>query len=561
MAETLADLKDAVRTKKGQPYWWTSEGVYKPGEEGKPRRLTFRPILPSAQGIDQDGGLYLRISWVDYRGDLQHRWIPEAEARAAKVLEALPGAPVDSIVVRELGRWIGYASALLPNGDRHLVTRLGWSDASYVWPGHMCGREWIGQDLDAPGDAEATRTALRHLVALPDRAGYLALACVALSAASPLVRWGCPRNPIIGLTERTSRGKSTAMRFALSLWGNHRTWSVQLSSTSKGVQDLAIQYPDAPVLVDDLHKLHQDNPAMAADLLYFLGNGQRRTTSSRNQVARGGEARYGAAMFASESSVLGGANGGVLMRVWELSGDPMPDAATARAVEEATKRGAGAIGPLLAQWYSDRGDRWRDILGSDYITPDGRMVDTSRLTGGDVQSIRVLAHGARALKSVALLEGLDEIDLCSWLINKILEQRSTQTDSVQAGFEAVMRFVLGGAWGKDIKTTAGVEVIKPNVLEIAGQAVAWRAEREDVFRLGFEDGWGRLDINADAEPIQRILWRHGGASVLLRAWRERGWIVPNGAHLRWIVRGHGRVAIRIAEEQLAAHTAPQEGAP
>jgi uncharacterized protein (DUF927 family) len=75
------------------------------------------------------------------------------------------------------------------------------------------------------------------------------------------------------------------------------------SSTGKGLQDRAIQYPDLPIFLDELQQLAEQNPIVASDAVYFLANGQRRVTSSRAQTSVGGEARHGVGFYAAEAPV------------------------------------------------------------------------------------------------------------------------------------------------------------------------------------------------------------------------------------------------------------------
>lgn len=538
------------------PYWWTPWGVYSAGRNGA-TRLTYRPIVPFQRGIDQDGALYANVAWLDWRRVVQTRWIPDEQARDPKALIALPGSPVDSSKGREAGRWMTYALGRIEGEDVRLATRLGWIGDQFVWPGNLGDRIWYGDAMDAQGDVEATKQGILDLCDLGEP-GYLPLVALGLSAASPLIRFAGTRNPILGFAQRTSRGKTTALSFALSLWGAPEAASLPGGSTAKGAQDLGTVYPDTPILLEDLHKLQADRPEMVADLLYYLGNGQRRVTSSREQKAKGGEIRRAVAFYASERGILDGAMGGVIFRTWELAGDPMPSRAVALAVAEATQRGRGAAGPLLAAAYTERYAEWRHLLSEEYSFL-GETVDTSSLVAGDVSAVRSLAHGLAVLRTALSIspKALDEVAICRWLVDQLAEKRAGQVDSIAVAFEQLVSAVVGGAWGKKTIIPSAIDgekvhVFDEDVLEINSETIAWR----DGWGMG---AWDRLTINISATWATRIIYRYGSERSLLQAWRDRGWIVtpPKSKHTKWCIdrgRCSGRIGIRLSSEQLERFT-------
>ena len=550
---------------QGGPYWWASSGIYAATKkEGESSRLTYKPIVPFQRGVDQDGALYANVMWIDWRGEVQTRWLPDAEARNPKALIALPGSPVDDSRGRETARWMTYALGHIQGRDVRLATRLGWIGDQFIWPGNLSDRTWYGEAPPEQGDLEATKAGVLELCDLGEE-GYLPLVAIGLSAASPLIRFAGSRNPILGFSQRTSRGKTTALSFALSLWGAPEAASLPGGSTVKGAQDLGTVYPDTPILLEDLHKLQADRPEMVADLLYYLGNGQRRVTSSREQKAKGGEIRRAVAFYASERGILDGSMGGVIFRTWELAGDPMPTRAVALRVAEATQRGRGAAGPLLARVYTERFPEWRSLLSEDYAFGKGkqrREVDTSTLVAGDVSAVRALAHGLAVLRTVLEIspKALDEVAICTWLVDQLAEKRARQVDSIAVAWEQLVSAVIGGAWGKKVIIPSAMEgdrvqILDEDTLEINGERIAWR------------DGWGngrwdQLTINISSQWASRIVYRYGSERSLLSAWRDRGWIeVPKSAHLKWSVDRGGtcaRIGMRVAKEQLERFTSTND---
>jgi hypothetical protein len=545
------------------PYWWTENGVFCRISK-KVQQLTFRPIMPVARGVDQDGELYLEILWEDPFGNEQRRWLKDSVARDPAELRNLPGSPADAEKARAVARWIGFASGHIDAKASpvvNLCTRMGWIGMEYIWPGHLCGREWIGLPMEKPGRLSATTKAVRTLATLEDQRGYLALVALGLSAAAPLVRFGCSRNPILGMAQTSSRGKSTALRFALSLWGTPERWSLQANSSPKGIEDKGITFPDSPILVEDLHVKAAQNPDIASNILYFLGNGQRRTVASKDlEDTLGGQSRYGVSFYASESEILSGALGGVQFRTWELDGDPMPDWATADQVASATRDGAGAAGPELARWYSDRVDALPQLLSEEY-SRGGLELSTATLNAGDIKAVRALAWGLRALRDVLQVPEIREVEICQWLVQRISTNRATVTDSVAAAWDALLTAVVGAQWGREVNQDGRLTVVRPEFLYHLNETVAERVTGFDA-SVGAGATWDGLYINTNSSFAARHRPKGTAERTLVKAWAERGYIVrPDPAHLKHYRRSGPegapvRVWVMVAPEQLRRWTSP-----
>lgn len=564
--EELQKLLPLTDHSKSCPYWWDEDGVWsKIGKRAT--RLTFRPIIPVARGVDQDGELYLELLWIDPLGQERRIWLLDATARDAKELQQLPGSPADASKAREVARWIGLASAYI-NRDLsplvNLCTRLGWIGLDYICPGHLQNRTWIGLPLEPPGSLGATKKAVRALASLPDGAGNLAMVALGLSAASPLVRFGCSRNPILGMAQTSSRGKSTALRFALSLWGKPERWSLQANSSPKGIEDKGITYPDSPILVEDLHVKAAQNPEIAMNILYFLGNGQRRTVASKDlEDTLGGQSRYGVSFYAAESEILSGALGGVQFRTWELDGDPMPNWETANIVADATIEGCGSVGPLLAEWYTKKAQGWRRVLNEDFCLGLS-TAKTDKLNAGDIKAVRALCWGLMGLREVLNIREIDPIAISDWLIKRIATNRATVTDSVTASWEALITSVLGAKWGRDYHENGRIETQDEKYLFHGSEVVAERCFGEEPGTPMGANAWDGLYINTSSSFAARTRPKGTAERTIIKAWHERGLIVRGSPeHLKHHRKsGPGgravRVWIKVAPEQLARWVAPPD---
>jgi len=556
-------LQKALPCNPKDTYWWDWKGVYaQPGD--KIIRISYAPILPSATGIDQDGILYTEVTWRTPQGAWASRWMLDQDARDPAILRALPGAPVDAVRARDASRWIAYAVNRLQEEPVPLATRLGWIGGHFVWPGAMEGYTWPLDPLDPPGDIEETAAALRALASLPDGAGNLAMVVLGFSAASPLIRWSRNRNPIIGLAHKTSTGKSTLTRFALSLWGRHEQMTISATATARSIEDKGCLFPDTPLLVEDLQVRYQRDPQSVASTFYFLGNGQRRHLASQKQGATltgaiGGQMRYGSAMFAAEHEVTVGLQGGVQLRTMELEDPPIPpgDMATVRAVERATSRGAGACGRLLAEYYSRLGPEWENVLDREGELIANMPLNTTGLSAGDLKAVRAMAWGLEALRACLGVREINPHSIVSWLSGRLKARRESMTDAVATCWDQLISAVLGGAWGKEIIGSMGdLEKHHDDILAVNGEVVAWRDGFAGATGWAPDETWQHLGINTTSQFARRLMAPYGRAEAsLVKEWASRGWVERTSrGRLKWNRRGHGYVEVRVSASELIRWT-------
>lgn len=173
-----------------------------------------------------------------------------------------------------------------------------------------------------------------------------------------------------------------------------------------------------------------------------------------------------------------------------------------------------------------------------------------------MSAVRCLAHGLFALRLVLGVQELDIAAVCDWLISQIGDRRATQVDRVQAGWDALLATVLGGHWGKLVTDNNDLVMRDENRLVVNNEVIAWR-----VPALHPEEAWSQLDINIGSTFASRVIQRYGGERVLLKAWSEKGWIEKDrSGHLKWLIRDHGRVAMRVSNQQLIRATGDRQEA-
>jgi hypothetical protein len=514
------------------PVEMNAEGEYKTRVN---KRVSGLPIWPERAGNDvASGGTWWKLGWKTPGHETKFQWVSEYDLKLGHPLIHLPDGPVAKRQAENCAVYLTEARASVTQARIDVTSRIGWCGVNgsrrWVFPGvgEHASVEYIGGALPSHGKIEGWMSGLTYLSKLPDDDGYTALAVACLSAAAPWSRLMGSRNPIIGLMGPSSSGKGSAIDYALAMWADADLMRLPASSTAKGIQDRAIQLPDLPIMLDELQQLTELHPHATADALYFLANGQRRVTSTKDRTASGGERRYGVGFYAAEAPVLPGQNLGVLYRVIELDGAPCPDEATAKALQAGTRHTGTIAGPIAEFIGTKTVTQWIEQL---HARAAAIRKENSSLTGDDPESLALIEQGAIAL---ARISGLDlQIDrLLEWLRRKIIAQRKGVIDRETNCLHQVMSTVLNQSWF-DYPDDPTLKPNAKNVISIQGRPMAWRS----YLPTG---GTDKLDVDPLHPQIEPLFRVHGGENRILKQWADREWIERQDKHLKVRRRDGGR---------------------
>jgi len=499
-------LVDAAIDLRGLPWFWTEGGIVagktlsggflKPDEDAI---VTTRPIWPASTGRDVTTGTpWVELAWVDAHVQKISRWVKQEDLRNRDVLKSLPGACIGgSTRQNRLADYLADAEPRAPRKDVQVSGHIGWAGGRWLWPGNENGTILMGEPLPRPGDLTKWRTGIDHLIGLGP-AGYPALLCVCMSAAAPLVRLVGRRNPVIVLSAQTSTGKGTVIEYALSVWTEPRLLTIPANSTIKGTQDVGLRFPDVALFVDEIHMLIDPS-----HVLYFLANGQRRMTSSKAQVAVGGERRWGAGFAAGEISMTSGRHGGVQARVIEMEMSPLPDRESARILRDATFS-HGALAPVLAKQLENGGalldETWR--MAEQLEKQDGLM-------GDDTTAIALMAEGGYMLsRALGLPEAWVVPAIRGAVMEHVQNRRSTPT-MVEHVRDRVIDLVMGGNRLRNETAQADCDAS----FWINDLAIGWLSRDKRT-----------LDVNIEHPAVSNMLREYGGWKAMGKPWANRGFI-------------------------------------
>jgi len=104
-------------------------------------------------------------------------------------------------------------------------------------------------------------------------------AVIASSFVSPLLRILDKLSFFTHISGNSGTGKTVALRFAASVWGNPETYIKNLNSTKVGFERTAYFYHNLPLILDELQTIKNIN---LAEVIYMLAQGQGKIRGTAN---------------------------------------------------------------------------------------------------------------------------------------------------------------------------------------------------------------------------------------------------------------------------------------
>ncbi len=601
LATTLAPILGSHELPAGLrcPSGWevTPEGiarmrVHPETGEASPMEVCSRPVLIEGRYRDVgDNTVTFALSWLGADGAWHHHAVPRGKAADARslVVYAAHDAPVTSNTAADLVRFLEHFEAanrtVIP--EAKVAGQMGWhtSDGArcFLW-----GRTVVrASGLSAGASVEHTppaRWATGELHLLVSEPGVRALAdgftargtwegwCELLRAATPFPRAMLAvyaalvpplmpflptlANFIVDFCGETSRGKTTTLRLAASVWGNPdergggivRSWD----ATRVYIERAAALTTYLPTFLDDTKRARR--PEDVGHVLYDFASGVGRGRGSLQSV-QGATRAHGVLLSTGEAPATSFTNdGGTRARTLCLWGSPF--GGCTEATQDAVQRLSGGV----LEHHGHAGPRLVEYLAG--LADDGEGL--RRLHAWRLEEWTKRANGnpvaGRAAHYVAAL------DVAKWLLHEALGAPVPEIDPVPFAWEAVVQ----GSAESDRASDALRDVL------------SWATSQQHRF-------YGRLDGDAggDTPPqgwlgawANRADWRtlavlptelrgflerqKYDVEAVLRTWEERGWLLRDEGHRTRKVTIGGRkercvVVTRTACAGVQYEAAPSEG--
>jgi putative DNA primase/helicase len=528
------------------------------GENSDDVKVSHRPIVVTGvlRDLDSDSRT-LVVEWATETDAWGRAIVPASETQDVRAFVRMRdlGAPVSARNARDLAEWLDDLEEA--NGDQvprawH-ASRLGWvGDGGRL--GYLWGRTLLRADGDRSCDLPPAEWGADHVrLAIPENDGRAQLAdgCHAAGtfegwvaaighiAEHPRVMLGVyaslasaflgivteAPNAIVDWNGETSRGKTTTLRAAASVWGRPettgdglmRTWDV----SPAGLESLAETACHMPLILDDTKRAttRGGDGGIVSALIYQIAAGQgrgrgrpdgmRRTATWRLIMLSTGEAP--ATSFTQDA--------GARARVLSISGSPLPDGSETivAAVTAGVCDNYGHAGPRLVRWLLANPTRWAGIRR--HYTE--RVAFWAQETGSSPVA-------ARLAQILALVE------LGAMALHRILGVPKPETDPMLTALDAAIL----SSEDADRPTAALRSVYSWAVQHAAEFWGRHECDREGNPRApsrGWAGVWARGDdwreIAFVPAVLVRVLDYHGfRANDIIPRWIERGWLVSDGDH-------------------------------
>jgi uncharacterized protein (DUF927 family) len=251
-------------------------------------------ILGLGRNPDGKGwGRFLR--WRDLDGRPHEKFVGNETLQGDAAAICAPLAAEGLQIVRSQQReFANYLCGVETKVRVTVVQRTGWheidGESVFVLPDENIGREGVGRVLldgvaHGPYESRGTLAEWREEVATRAVGHALVTLSISIAFAGPLLHLTGLEGGGVNLFGQSSRGKTTCLQAAASVWGRGgtpgyvRAWR----ATANGLEGAAAQSTDTVMVLDELGMVDARDAAQA---LYGLANGQGKQRASRDGSPR-----------------------------------------------------------------------------------------------------------------------------------------------------------------------------------------------------------------------------------------------------------------------------------
>lgn len=466
----------AAKAQSGRRFELNERGLWLHEPEKSPRWIA-PPLEVVALVRDHANcgwGLLLAFDdrdWKRHRVIIPHAFLKGEGAEALALLLDRGFIPAH----KSESHLIDYLKRANPEKRARVTDRTGWHEGGvFVLPDRSIGaaEEEVIFQSDAPGTntfkSKGTLDAWREHVAKPCAGNSRLVFAVSAAFASALLHPAGAEGGGFHYRGGSSAGKTTLLRVAASVCGAPE-FMQRWRATDNGLEAMALQHCDSPLLLDELAQL---DPRAAGEVAYMLANG-----SGKSRAARTGALRERAS--------------------WRVLFQSAGEIGLAEHMAEAGKRTRAGQEIRLCEIPSDAGAGlgcFEDLRGQANGNEFARMLD---------QATR--RHYGTAWP--AFLEAIiAELDSLPGLLRELQRKFEAQYLTGEAGGQALRvsgRFALVAGAG-ELATKLGLTGWQPGeALQAAGACLkAWLSQR---------GGESNQEERAMLAQVREFFERHGEA--------------------------------------------------
>lgn len=346
------------------------------------------------------------------------------------------------------------------------------------------------------------------------------------SLSAPLLMILNAPNPIINWANRTSTGKTTALRVAASVWGKPDEKAPDSALTSWEATRVAIERrcsvcSGLPAIFDDSKQAKSNE--MIAQTIYQVGSGRGKDRGSTTGMGRTSTWKLAFLSSGEQKLVAGTQDGGTRARALEITGIPFGrDDDEMRKlvvhVNRTVQLHYGHIGPLFVAWLITNRARWPEWVKAYHQNVEAYAAQSESNVGGRLAELAAVIHMAAQLSY--------ECFSFPWEWHGPLDtfwQQMTFDAGVASPEVRALQDVMSWAYSNR-STFIGRREIKNFLGDEAQPNLGWS---------------GRWDDDAEWETIAfiptvmtRVLeqLKYEPAAIISN-WADRGWLQKDGRHL------------------------------
>ena len=348
--------------------------------KGVKKQLSLTPILPTKKFINPDTNFTNYEIAIRNEKGVWQRSIFDAQtiADGKKILELTDfGANFSSQESKYLSSYLMHLIGDSENRDKiptcKMYQQTGWTDDSFTKfiypPGD--GENFIvrGGNFDFQ-KAFATRGSFGKWVQMFKKvksASIVARLVIGAAASAPLIHLLNIRNLQLHLATPSGNGKSAAVKFALSIFGNPEKIKFKFDGTANSFDTMGLLFNDLPSFVDELQSANKKIRDNIDTLIYNFESGVNRSRNQKDNSLQTRKYFRGVRISTGEQTLTNEFSGeGAISRILEITHAEIFDNAFAIEIHQFVK-----------QHYGQVGRKWIDyiIANDDKILQDYALLE------------------------------------------------------------------------------------------------------------------------------------------------------------------------------------------
>lgn len=506
--------------------------------------VAYSPLVISALLVGvPNRNVSVELAWL-YGEKWHKRVVPRETVKNPRdlvtALAGCEGFPCDSNtakwIVSYLTDYEAHNQRLIPH--RRTTSQMGWvpgGEHGFVaGPNQVGGREPVEYVPRSSGELQLTRGVTTKgsaeawadaIASVADRPRIMFAVYAAL--ATPLLKPLGADCFAVDLANKTSSGKTTALRIAASAWGNHEHLVASWDSTTVGFERRAAAMSGLPIFADDTKRAKKiRGESIVPGVVYQFASGTGRV---RGAIKGLDETQTWSSILLStgEQRILDmSKDGGVAGRVITLWGPPFgrSDVETAnliRRVSEAISAHHGHAGLAVAKWLAEQRSEWETLRRQHATICDNTRARLEASVTADQADLGVINRLSVSLAVVQLAgEVVHRAMDLPW---EFSDPALGLLDGVASGAgvadreKEALRYVVSWATQHRARFCTS-ETHRSNAEPGAGWLGFWEEAVGDT--------WEFLAVWPD--PLRIFLEAHGFESkAIVRQWREHGWLITD----------------------------------